>query len=278
MTDTLRCPQCGGENPLPSGVRLLRCRFCDAALFVDRSGLVSHYRLPRLVDRRGAEEALRRWMAGNHTVKDLDKKASGIELAPLAFPLWMFRQRTAGGEVVHVEPAAATPESAMADLEVPAGKLEPFRAGAVEAEEAEVAAATPALESGAVPDAVERVEATVPLETARGWLGQQLGAGRGAGGSGEITETALVHVPFWRAGYLYGGRRWSALVEGSTGVVLASVYPEKSEAPYWLVAGLGLLAFGLEGVLIYDLFLKAAAYAVTAVPLLGLAWWVTKRV
>ena len=273
MTATLRCPQCGGENPLPSGVRLLRCAFCDAALFVDRSGLVSHYRLPRLVDRRQAEEALRRWMAGNDTVKDLDKKATGIELAPFAFPLWMFRQRTAGGEVVHVEPAAATPEAAMADLEVPAGKLEPFRADAAEAEGAAAGAVPPA-----AADAVERVDATVPLETARGWLGQQLGAGRGAGGSGEITETALVHVPFWRAGYLYGGRRWSALVEGSTGVVLASVYPEKSEAPYWLVAGLGLLAFGLEGVLIYDLFWKAAAYAVTAVPLLGLAWWVTKRV
>jgi hypothetical protein len=276
MTATLRCPQCGGENPLPSGVRLLRCRFCDAALFVDRSGLVSHYRLPRRVDRRAAAEALRRWMAGNHTVKDLDKKASGIELAPLSFPLWMFRQRTAGGEVVHVEPAAATPEPAMADLEVPAGKLEPFRAAGAEADEAaEAAAGAPA--PGAAPAAVERVEATVPLETAREWLGQQL-AGRTAGGAGEITETALVHVPFWRAGYLYDGRRWSALVEGSTGVVLASVYPEKSEAPYWLVAGLGLLAFGLEGVLIYDLLWKAAAYAVTAVPLLGLAWWVTKRV
>ena len=151
----------------------------------------------------------------------------------------------------------------MADLEVPADKLEPFRADAAEAEGA--------AEAAAAADGVQRVEATVPLETARGWLAQ-------AGGDAEITETALVHVPFWRATYAFGGREYGALVEGSTGVVLASVYPEKSDSPYWLVAGLGLLAFGAEGILIVDLFWKLAAYAVTAVPLLGLAWWVTRRV
>ncbi|HMB53773.1 MAG TPA: hypothetical protein VKU40_10670, partial [Thermoanaerobaculia bacterium] len=68
------------------------------------------------------------------------------------------------------------------------------------------------------------------------------------------------------------------LVEASTGTVLASLFPEKSESPYVLVAGLGLLLFGAEGLLISDLFLRALAYAVTSVPLLGLAWWVTRRV
>lgn len=265
MTTTLRCPQCGGENPLPSGERLLRCQFCDAALFVDRGGLVSHYRLPRLLDRAAAQEALRRWMAGNDTVKNLDKKVTDVQLTPLLFPLWMFRQRTAAGEVVHAEPAAATPEPAMADLQVPAGRLEPFRAGVDEAVSAEAAGA----------DGVEQVEATVPLETARSWLGQ--GAG-GMADEADVTETALVHVPFWRARYRHGDRAYTALVEGSTGVVLASVFPEKSEAPYWGVAILGLLLFGAEGLLITDLFLKLLVYALTSVPLLGLAWWVTRRV
>lgn len=254
MAEPLQCPQCGGANPLPTGVRLLTCQYCDAALFVDRSGLVSHYRLPRQLDAREAERALRRWMAGNDTVKDLDKKATGVSVEPILFPVWMFRRLTGGGEEVLAQPAAATPEPAMADLSLPAGRLEPYDGRSADEGEG-------------------RVEASVPLETARGWLGQGH-----AETAGQVMETALVHVPFWRASYAFGGRTYGALVEGSTGVVLASVFPEKSEAPYFLVAGLGLVVFGLEGLVISDVFLKALAYAVTSVPMVGLAWWVTRRV
>lgn len=255
----LRCPQCGGENELPSGVRLIACAFCGAALFVDRSGLVSHYRLPRLVDREQAELALRRWMAGNETVKHLDSKAEVSSLEPISFPVWMFRRRAGGGESVVVEPAAPTPEPKMADLDVPAGKLEPFRGP----------------EEG-----VETLAATVPLETATRWLSGAVTAARaGAAPSAAepILENALVHVPLWRAAYRFGGESWSALVEGSTGRVLASVFPAKKEAPFWLVAALGLVLFGIEGLLIVDLVYKALAYLVTSVPLAMLAWWVTSR-
>ena len=215
-------------------------------------------------------------MAGNDTVKDLDKKAEDVALAPFSFPLWLFRRRTAGGEVVHAQPAAATPEPAMADLAVPAGKLVPYRSEEAAAEDraAEAAALTvnrPAGRTGPDGAGVERVAPSVPLETARGWLSQH-------GGDGEVTETALVDVPFWRASYAFGGRPYAALVEGSTGVVLASVFPEKADAPYWLVAALGLLLFGAEGLLIFDLFWKLLAYAATSVPLVGLAWWVARRV
>ena len=246
----LSCPQCGGENPLPSGERILHCAFCGASLFVDRAGLVSHYRLPRLLDRAAAAEALRRWMAGNETVKDLDAKAEVRELVAVSFPVWMFRRQGERGETVVAEPAAATPEPQMADLEVPAGKLEPYRSE---------------------DDGVEAVAASVPLATARGWLGQ------GAGG-GEVTEAALVHVPFWRAVYAFDGQTYGALVEASTGAVLASVFPAKAEAPFVLVAILGLLAFGAEGFLIVNPLWKALAYLLTSAPLAMVAWWVTRRV
>jgi hypothetical protein len=45
-----------------------------------------------------------------------------------------------------------------------------------------------------------------------------------------------------------------------------------------LTALIGLLLFWVEGLAITNLLLKLAAYAVTAVPLAGLAWWVTRRV
>ena len=59
---------------------------------------------------------------------------------------------------------------------------------------------------------------------------------------------------------------------------MSAVYPEKAESPFYLVAGLGLVLFGLEGLLISNLFYKLMAYAVTAVPLTLLAYWVARKV
>lgn len=246
---TVACSQCGGENELPSGQRLLRCAFCGTTLFVDRSGVISHYRLPRLLDEGEARAALQRWMAGNETVKNLDRKSTIEGLTPVSFPMWLFRVADASGERVLVEPAAPTPIPQLADLKVPAGRLEPFRSSA---------------------EGVEAVEVTVPLETAAGWLRQKE--------AGEIRETALVQVPLWRCRYSYRGQAYVTLIDASTGAALASIFPEKSESPYYLVAGLGLLLFGAEGLLIGDLMLKLLAYVLTAIPLSLLAYWVARRV
>lgn len=242
------CPQCGGDNQPSSGERFLDCAFCGASLFVDRSGVVDAYRLPRLLSAEEARSALRRWMAGNDTVKDLDRKSAVDRLEETWFPMWMFRTQEAGGQMVYVEPAAPTPIPELADLKVPAGRLEPYRAG---------------------PDDPDG-GATIPMETARGWLEQR--------GVGRITETALVQVPLWRAGYSFGGESFQAVIEGSTGRVLASVYPEKAESPYLLIAILGLVLFAIEGLVISNPLTKAAVYLLTAMPLLLLAWWVTRKV
>jgi hypothetical protein len=117
---------------------------------------------------------------------------------------------------------------------------------------------------------VEQVEATVPLETARQWLSDREG--------GEVLETSLVRVPLWRARYHFAGKAYVALVDGSTGRVLASIFPEKAESPYMLVAVLGLILFLAEGFLIGNPVVKLFAYAVTAVPLTLVAWWVARKV
>jgi hypothetical protein len=245
----IACTQCGGENELVSGRRLMRCQYCDATLFVDRGGVVNHYRLPSLLGADEAQAALRRWMAGNRTVKDLDKKSVMGAITAVSFPMWLFRVRRAGREEAYVEPAAPTPIPQLADLKVPAGKLQPYSV------------------EGA---GVEALGATIPMQTARGWLEQR--------GVGEPEESALVQVPLWRCSYSYEGRTFEALVDGSTGAVMASVFPEKAESPYVLVAILGLLLFTLEGLLITHPLIKFLAYGITAVPLLFLAWWVTRKI
>jgi hypothetical protein len=245
---TIRCPKCGAENALSSGARLVRCAFCDAALYVDRAGAVAHYLLPRLLSKDDAAAALRRWMAGNETVKDLDSKATLGAIEAASFPMWFFRFDAGGHEETLVEPAAATPVPQLADLKVPAGQLLAY-----------------APEAG-----VEETAATVPLETAKGWLVQL--------GTSAPTETALVHLPLWRCAYTFAGKDWSALVDGSTGAVIASVFPAKAETPYRAVAAVGLVLFVVEGLAIGNLLVKLVVYALTALPLVGLSYLVTRKV
>ncbi len=245
---TIRCPKCGAENPLSSGARLVRCAFCDAALVVERGGAVAHYLLPRLLSQEEAGAALRRWMAGNETVKDLDSKATLGSIQAVSFPMWFFRFDAGGHEETLVEPAAPTPVPQLADLKVPAGQLLAY-----------------APEAG-----VEEIAAAVPLETARGWLVQR--------GTSQPSETALVHLPLWRCEYAFGGKTWSALVDGSTGAVVASVFPAKAEAPYRAMAAVGLLLFAVEGLAIGNVLVKLLVYLVTALPLVALSYWVTRRV
>ena len=65
---------------------------------------------------------------------------------------------------------------------------------------------------GGAEEGVESVAPTIPLATARSWLTQR--------GAGEVSESSLVEVPLWRAGYTFGGASYQALVEGSTGRLL----------------------------------------------------------
>lgn len=246
---TISCPQCGAETPLPESGRLLRCAFCDATLWIDRAQVVSHYLVDALLDRDQAVSALRRWMAGNDTVKDLDQHAAIDAPSLVWFPMWLFRTEDSGGEEVLVEPAAATPIPQLADLELPAGKLEPY---------------------GKPPEDGEVVQASVPLETAREWLAQRE--------AGRERSAALVHVPFWRCAYRLDEAPYQAMVEASTGTVLAAVYPHKADSPYYVTAALGALLFLFEGLAISNPLWKLVAYAITAVPLTLAAWAVTRRV
>ena len=243
------CTQCGGQGALESGQRFLTCRYCSASLFVDLSGIVSHFTLPRLLKAEEAKAACRRWMAGNDTVKDLDSKSEILAVDPMSFPVWLFRLQAAGGEEVSIEPAAATMIPQLADLKLPAGRLEPFRSDE---------------------DGVESIPETVPLETALGWLQQR--------GDVHPTETALVRLPLWRCRYRFEGESYEVFVDASTGAVMAAVYPEKAESPYYLVAGLGLLLFTLEGLAITNPAIKFVAFVMTALPLLLLAYWVARKI
>lgn len=214
-SDILRCPQCGGELHPDEGQIFLACPYCGSAVHADKSRIVFHWYLAPTLDETKAQAALARWMAGNETVKDLDRKARLLGSSFSYFPVWHLRQEKQGGEQSCLEPAAATSVTELKRLRLPAGDLRKY-------------------ETSLDPQAVEP---TVPLDTVLGWL-----ADRGVPRE-QIAEMALVHLPLFTFKYSYNGRTYTAVVEGGTGSVFANIYPAKAEAPYIMAGAAAALTF-----------------------------------
>ena len=215
-TTELRCTQCGGELHPDEGQLFLTCPYCGAAVYLDKSRVVFHWHLAPTLKEEDARAALRRWMAGNETVKDLDEKAVVAGCSFEYFPIWLFRRQEPGGqEELLLEPAAATSVSEIRGLKLPAGDLRKYDPGL---------------------DPIAH-RPSVPLPAAEGWLAE-----RGRPGA-EISERALVHVPLYTFKYTYKGSAYTALVEAGTGGVFANLFPAKAEAPYRMAGGLAALVF-----------------------------------
>jgi predicted RNA-binding Zn-ribbon protein involved in translation (DUF1610 family) len=259
----LVCPQCGGELHPDEGQLFLTCPFCGSAVHADKSRIVFHWYLASTLDEAQAKAALARWMAGNQTVKDLDRKSRLTGASFAYFPVWHVRQKVAGREEALLEPAAATSVTELKNLRLPAGDLRKY---------------DPSLEG-------QSVAPTVPFETVLGWLSER-GVSRES-----LAEAALVHLPLYTFKYTFGGRGYTALVEAATGTVLANIFPAKAEAPY-LAAGaaaagtfLCLSLIPLAGYVSGDVeglgmgMLVCGGLGVVAAPILfAFAAWVAARV
>ncbi|NMC79533.1 MAG: hypothetical protein GYA59_09255 [Chloroflexi bacterium] len=210
----LTCTQCNGELHPDEGQVFVTCPYCGATVYLDKSQVVFHWSLAPTLDADQAAAALRRWMSGSQTVKDLDQKARIIAQNFQYFPLWYFRWRADGREETLLRPAAATSITEINRLNLPAGDLQRY---------------DPALDSQAETP-------SVPLEAAHQWL-QQSHPGL------EVRESALVHVPLYLFKYTYEGKTFTAVVEAATGSVLANLFPAKAEAPYLLAGGLTALVY-----------------------------------
>jgi predicted RNA-binding Zn-ribbon protein involved in translation (DUF1610 family) len=227
-TMELNCTQCGGALHPDEGQIFLNCPYCGATVFVDRSRVVMHWYVAPTLDAEKATAALYRWMSGSQTVKDLDKKARVVGQSFEYFPVWYFRRPTPnGGEVVVLRPAAATSVTELGGLALPAGDLRKYDSSL---------------------DPLSQAP-NIPLQTALEWAGGQeaeklpAGEAAAASGGGAFSEAALVHVPVFFFKYVFRGSTYTAIVDAASGVVLASLYPVKQEAPYRLVAGVTALVY-----------------------------------
>ena len=248
---SVACTQCGASIEPRAGERLLECPFCDTALVVDGSATLIHEVMAPTVAFEQVPSHLRRFLGGTSTVADLDKKARLGDPLLEYFPFWAFTISGKNGERVVLQPAAPSSLQGLQGIELPAGSTRPMKP--------EVTGETPV------------VEPEVPLETAREWLTARHG-------DVSIRQTVLYHLPMYRTPYSWQGRTYKAAVDGVSGKVFPADFPAKAEAPFVGVAALAIIVFGLEGLFIQNLIFKLAAFAVSAVPILAIAWLTSRKV
>ncbi|MCL4562490.1 MAG: zinc ribbon-containing protein [Chloroflexi bacterium] len=212
---TLNCTQCGGELHPDESQIFLTCPYCGATVYLDKAHVVFHWYVAPTLNETQARESLMRWMAGNQTVKDLDRKARITAQAFQYFPVWYFKRGSREQEQIELQPAAATSVTELRHISIPAGDLRPYEAS---------------LEA-------QSLAPSVPLEAATSWAMQ------GAGAGVQVLESALVHIPLYTFKYVYQNQPFTALVEAGTGATLANIYPAKAEAPYLLAGGVTALVF-----------------------------------
>ena len=257
------CTQCGGELHPDEGQLFITCPYCGSTVYLDKSRVVFHWFLaPTLTDQQAAA-SLARWMAGNDTVKDLDKKSRILGQAFQYFPVWYFKVKNGDNEQIFLEPAAATSITELRNLNLPAGDLRKYEDTLL----------------------AQSVEPSVPMAAAQEWLAQKQVNVQ------QVTESALVHIPIYTFKYGFQNKMYTAAVEAATGRALANIYPAKAEAPYMAVGCATALVFlCLAGILAASVagnssassgigFLICIGGGLLAAPVLfALASWVASRV
>lgn len=218
----LLCQQCAAVLPVEQGAAYTTCEYCGTVNFLDKSQAVLHYAVLPTLDATNTQAALRRWMAGNDTVKGLDSAARIVSQVYQLFPMWLARTEQSGVETVHLKPAAALSIIELGNLRVPASDLVPYDYS---------------MDGDAIPP-------TVPLTAVRSWLADNEGVSPEA-----IREMALVHVPIYQFKYDYKGESYTALVDAATGQVFAAIFPEKKEMPYVQIGTIGCLLYFLAALI-----------------------------
>jgi hypothetical protein len=247
----IKCPQCGGDVKVLEGETFLTCEYCSSAIYIDTSKVVFHYMLKSTIDEAGAAASLRRWMAGSSTAKGLDKEARIAKTDFIYFPIWYFKIKQGEKELIKIQPASPSPIPGIKSLILPAGDFRFYGPEDV---------SNPAIK-----------EPSVLYSSAVEWLKNE-----GVDVTG-VSQSSLVHIPLYFFNYSYGDSAYTAIVDGSSGKVMASEFPSKQELPYLVVGAGAAIIFFLEGMSM-DFPQVLVAYLVTAFFVVMAAVYVAEKV
>ncbi|MCP4359796.1 MAG: hypothetical protein GY796_17450 [Chloroflexi bacterium] len=258
------CNQCTAVLPVEQGASLAVCEFCGTTNHLDKSEAVLHYVARETVREDAAAAALRRWMGGNATVKNLDKKATIKPPQFQLWPMWLVRADVKGAEKLFLKPGAAVSVLDLTQMSIPAADLEPFDYML----------------------AAEAVAPTVPLKAVKKWLADDNHLSAGA-----IKETSLVHLPVYLFDYEFEGRMYTAVVDAATGQVFADLFPSKQEVPYMAIGSLGCALYFCAALVPFIAYISAGgvglgvglliylvAAVIMAVPIFAAAAYVSAKI
>jgi DNA-directed RNA polymerase subunit RPC12/RpoP len=247
----IKCPQCGGDVKVIEGETFLTCEYCSSAIYIDKSKVVFHYMLKPTIDEAGAAASLRRWMAGSSTAKGLENDARITKTEFIYFPIWYFKIKQDEKELIKIQPASASPIPGIKSLNIPAGDFRFYGPGDV---------ANSSIK-----------EPSVLYSSAVEWLKNE-----GVDATG-VSQSSLVHIPLYVFHYNYGDSAYTAIIDGSSGKVMAAEYPSKQELPYIVVGAGAAIIFFMEGMLMSfpDVLV---AYLITAFFVVIAAVYVAEKV
>ncbi|MGA9140621.1 MAG: zinc ribbon domain-containing protein [Methanocella sp.] len=226
----IRCSKCGAQVKFDAGDRFVKCSYCGTQMFIDKSGAGFFYIMPFMVNRGQAEGILKRWMAGARMVKDLDRLARITDFKQVYFPVYMFRRDVTGKEVVRVEPARSTLLPGLHSLKVPAGDLKVFD------------------QSFQTGQGIEFMQPDIDMVAYLPGL------------EGSPLEQALVYFPIWAVQYEFRGKKYAAVIDGSSGETFTGDYPTRNAAPYFLIAAAAFGIYFVEGIIGLVLALISPAF------------------
>lgn len=267
-SSTIICPQCAGENHISIDDKFIECEFCGSAIYIDKSKVVTHYVIVSNFSKENAEGNLRRWMAGNFQVKDLDKLANITKVSFYYFPMWYFKTGTSDNDKIYLQPATSTSVSEIKKINIPAGSLKVFNKKEFN-------------ENDFIPP-------DIYFDSAQKWLSES------GVDLNTITLSSLVHIPFYQFTYEYNGKEYTAMVETSSGMVYANVWPAKSESPFRVLYGVSIILFLFISILAFIIsnsisrtkasffldveLIKIIGYLLVSIPLIIIAYIIAKKV
>ena len=246
------CTQCGGSVTVDPSTPFLSCNFCSSALYLDKSRVVFHFVVSPTIDLEDASGKLRRWMAGNDTVKDLDRHAVLQSQELTYIPMWRFVVRDSAGDLEYSEPASSSTIADLRRLPLSGGDLKFYSSTAFQG--------------------LPLKEPDVLLDSALQWLQNEKGTVKD-----KIKETNLIHVPFYVFKYQFGGKDYQAVVDGTTGRVLTAVFPAKAELPFLGVALLSALVLFVIGLIAPNVYIRLLIYIIAIVPLSIISYTIVKK-
>jgi len=212
----IKCTKCGAPIEIDPGVKIAKCKYCDSQIFIDKSGAGFFYIIPFMLNASQAQSTFKRWSAGSKMAKDLESQAHISILRQSYFPVYMFKRDLGGREQVQVLPARSTTLPGMRNLKIPPGDLKVFDQKF----------------------SVEGAEVIQPDMDMMAYLGTL---------PGKPLEQALVYFPTWVVSYTYKDKKFSAVVDGSSGEIFATDFPPRQAAPYVVIGAASFVLFAIEG-------------------------------